>query len=458
MSKTTLTKKAVEQAMRQAGGIQRRAAEKLGVPETTLKDAVRRYGLQDLKGRGKRQKKFSVTKRQDEWLIQCDPGVAASPEEAMRRAGADPAEWEIIEVTSEEWTTTGRISTTEERPGHAHRHQKYDTESYISTEWKSRFGQFTNHLMKIRIRRKSPHRMANEALLEEIRKHSVKLPKLKRRRRRATTPRRALEVCIMDPHLGLEAFRPSSDEAWDMDQCEQFFLGALEDLLVKAAPYMPLEEIVWVFGNDFLHSDNIWIETTQGTLQPESITWHHLYERGKKLAIAAADRLKLVAPLRIIQISGNHDRQSSFTLGHVLDAYFHRDPNVTVEVSPDPYKFWQYGVNLIGLDHGHSKKLERLAALMANEMRTKGWAEARYCEWHLGDQHRKGSGRPTILAEQGVGIEFLTGLTPANEWHRIKTFNWQPRGAVAYVWDFAEGPVARLHYNIDSYTGRPMGK
>jgi hypothetical protein len=95
---------------------------------------------------------------------------------------------------------------------------------------------------------------------------------------------------------------------------------------------------------------------------------------------------------------------------------------------------------------------------MANETRLNHWQNARYCEWHLGDQHRKGSGRPTAMTEQGVGIEFLTGLTPANEWHRIKTFNWQPRGAVAYIWDHDSGPEARLHVNLDSYTGKPMGE
>jgi len=172
-----------------------------------------------------------------------------------------------------------------------------------------------------------------------------------------------------------------------------------------------------------------------------------------------AEALKKVGKkLRIVEISGNHDRQTSFSLGWVLWAYYHNDENVEVEVNPSPYKFWQWGVNLVGLDHGHSKKLERLAALMANETRINGWQDARYCEWHLGDQHRKGSGRPVIMTEQGVGVEFLTGLTPANEWHKIKTFNWQPRGATGFVWDKDEGPLARVQVNIDSYTGRPMGE
>ena len=155
---------------------------------------------------------------------------------------------------------------------------------------------------------------------------------------------------------------------------------------------------------------------------------------------------------RIVQISGNHDRLLTYTLGHVLNARYWNDKNVTVEVSASPYKFWAYGVNLVGWDHGHSPRLAHLAALMANENRHV-WGDTSYREWHLGDQHRKGGMRPTVLAEQGVGIEFLTGLTPANEWHKLKALNWQPRGAVAYVWNHETGPEARLQVNIDLYTG-----
>ena len=107
---------------------------------------------------------------------------------------------------------------------------------------------------------------------------------------------------------------------------------------------------------------------------------------------------------------------------------------------------------------GHSIKPIRLAALMANETRLDGWAEARYCEWHCGDQHRKGTMKPNVFEEQGVSVEFLPGLTPPNEWHRIKSFNWQKRGAMAFVYDHDEGPIARLQVNIDNYTGYFMGE
>jgi hypothetical protein len=63
-----------------------------------------------------------------------------------------------------------------------------------------------------------------------------------------------------------------------------------------------------------------------------------------------------------------------------------------------------------------------------------------------------------MMEEQGVSVEFLPGLTPPNEWHRLKSFNWQKRAGMAFVWDAKAGCILRAQANIDSYTGRMMGR
>ena len=131
---------------------------------------------------------------------------------------------------------------------------------------------------------------------------------------------------------------------------------------------------------------------------------------------------------------------------------------VEVVADASPYKFHQYGVNLIGFEHGHSITPIRLAALMANEC-PEGWLASKdgYREWHIGDQHRKGSAKPSVMEEQGVSVEFLPGLTPPNEWHRLKSFNYQKRGSMAFVWDKKAGPIARLQVNVNRSDNKLMG-
>jgi len=221
--------------------------------------------------------------------------------------------------------------------------------------------------------------------------------------------------------------------------------------------YLPFEGIIFPVGNDFLHIDNVYMTTTHGTPQPGTEPWGRNLLFGEKLVFEMIDGLKQIAPVKVIALPGNHARHTEIALGRILAARYYNDKNVEVDAEIKPYKFHKYGVNLIGFEHGHSIKQQvRLAALMANECRLNGWREARFCEWHLGDQHRKGSGRPMMFEEQGVSVEFLPGLVVPNEWHTIHSLNWQKRAGTAFVWDKTAGPIARLQVNIDNYLGEVM--
>lgn len=357
-------------------------------------------------------------------------------DDALRIGRVDLAVWEVDRYTINSWETTMRV-----------RHKDADDDPQTYTNWQ----------VKVWLRRKKAEVRALEALLGDIRRHAPLFAPIKRRKPTKGTPRRQLELDILDPHFGLRCYEPGADHAWTPDQCEEMILDVTERLLKVAEPYAPFEAIVWPFGNDFIHGDNVFHTTTQGTAQPEQDCWQYIYRRAWKLVLTIVERLRQEAPeLFLYSVPGNHDRQSVFTIAQLIEAVYARTKGVHVDASASPYKFHHYGVNLIGFEHGHSiRQTVRLAALMANECRDI-WAQTVYREWHLGDQHRKGSAKPSMHEEQGVSVEYLMGLTPPNEWHRLKSYNWQKRGAAAFVWDHDAGPVARLQINIDSYTGRIM--
>jgi hypothetical protein len=316
---------------------------------------------------------------------------------------------------------------------------------------------YTNFQVKIWLRRKSEETLAIEQLLSEMKKHSVIIPKFNINKKEIKN-KRELEISLMDLHLGLRCFAPSADITWTPKDAEIMTMAMLEELINLAAVFGPYERIVFPIGNDFLHADNVYGTTTSNTPQPEADAWHNNFKRAEKLGLAIIERMLKVAPIKVISVPGNHARHSEIALGRILQAYYHNNKNVEIDATLSPYKFHNYGVNLLGFEHGHSIKQQvRLAALMANECRLDGvWEKARYCEWHLGDQHRKGSGKPHMFEEQGVSVEFLPGLTPPNEWHRIHSFNWQKRAGMAFVWDKSAGPISRFQVNVDNYTGKIM--
>lgn len=309
---------------------------------------------------------------------------------------------------------------------------------------------------KVRHRRHTPDSYVLEELLKRIEEKRPLIPLIKREYVSPSDRKRMLEVSIFDIHLGLRCYAPAADGDWTPDMAHESTMEVLEKLLTDAEAVGPYQYILLPLGNDFFHCDNVFHTTTAGTPQPESDAWHHIYLMGEALAVEMIERCRQVAPVKILMVPGNHARQSEYTLGRFLHAYYRNDANVEVDASASPYKFEHYGVNLIGFEHGHSVIPQvRLAALMANECRDI-WSQTVYREWHLGDQHRKGSNKPSSFEEQGVSVEFLPSLVMPNEWSRLKSFNWQKRAGMAFVWDKKAGPVMRLQANINSYNHKLM--
>jgi len=351
----------------------------------------------------------------------------------------------------------------------------WEVERHLINSWEVTVGRrnsgtgdpetFTNYQVKVWLKRKEPAVLALEELYEKIKSASPIAPKIKRVYHQLDTGKcnsnRQLEISLFDLHLGLRCFKSAADINWTPDDAEAMTMAMLEKLIELTKSFGPFEKIIFPMGNDFLHTDNVWNTTTSHTPQPEGDAWKSSFLRGELLGLAIMERLKQVAPVKVIVVPGNHARISEIALGRILNAYYHNDDNFEMDANivpyMSPYKFHHYGVNLIGFEHGHSIRQQvRLAALMANECRLNGWQEARYCEFHCGDQHRKGSGRPMMFEEQGVSIEFLPGLVPPNEWHRIHSYNWQKRAGMAFIWDKTAGCVARFQVNVDNYTGRIM--
>lgn len=355
------------------------------------------------------------------------------------------------------------ISTEEELRALGNVPDDYVTLSFRPNSWtqQDEDGPFVAHQAKGSFAPPRPQQRLMEDLLEEIKASSPIRPRnIPAQNERGE---RMLEISIVDPHFGLQCFRGQSDEDYDLAIAAYRYMGAVQRLVRAASIYGPFDKILFPFGNDYIHAEPMpsgkgeAYGTTSGVSQPEMVDWYETYRYGERTLRETLTYLSEIAPVEALVVMGNHDKNTTYTIGRVMNAYFHNDENVNVDCSPDPYKFVEWGCNLIGFEHGHNVAQVRLAALMANEA-AQAWArtEGGYREWHLGDQHRKGSAKPSMLEEQGVSVEFLPSLVAPNTWHRAKSFNHQKRGAMAWVWDKEAGPIARLQVNINSLTGEFM--
>lgn len=309
-----------------------------------------------------------------------------------------------------------------------------------------------------RLREEKVHELQFEAALESLRERSPSVPPYPYEHGKGD---RALEISIMDPHLGGLFFQPGVDAVWTLEHCRTMWFYGIQEVIRRARSFGPFSEVVLPIGNDFLHADNIFHTTTAGTGQPEMVSWQYAAKYGARLLIETVSFLleEFGCPITLKVIPGNHARQTEYMLGLVLSARFWNDERVRVDDSADPYKCWVFGCNFVAFEHGHSVPVIRLASLSAQTW-PKEWAatDGGFREWHIADQHRKGGSRPLIYEEQGVSVEGLPGLTPGNEWHKLKSFNNQQRAcAVGFVYDYSAGPIAKLPVMINSKTNLPMG-
>jgi hypothetical protein len=248
-----------------------------------------------------------------------------------------------------------------------------------------------------------------------------------------------LEIAPFDLHVGMRAWAAATGNTYSPEIAARLFSQAITELLGRASVY-PLERILLVFGNDFMHFDTKGYATTAGTLQDAAMGLQELFRFGRRMLVDAIDQLKLVAPVHVATIPGNHDEMGSLFLGEVLDAYYRNDANVTVDSTPTFRKYVAYGTTLLGLTHGRYEKLSDLPAIMAREQ-PELWSKTTHREWHLGHYHK-------VHAEetQGVRVRRLPSLAAKDEWH-VRQGYGAMRAMEAYLWEKARGYAGHLNIN-----------
>ena len=249
-----------------------------------------------------------------------------------------------------------------------------------------------------------------------------------------------------DIHIGKYASALETGEEYD---CETAVMRVLEGVqgLIKKAEGFDIDKVLFCIGNDILHTDNVMSSTTKGTFQDTDGKWWEHYEIALMLYVKCVEMLREIAPVDVLHSMSNHDYQSGFHLAHTLKSWFRKADDVKFDVSVSARKYYQYGKNLIGLEHGDGAKMDKLPLLMANE-KPKEWSETTHRYWYLHHLHHKIKHKYLDTKDYiGVTIEYMRSPSSSDSWHSAKGFCGVPRACEAFIHDKESGQVARLtHY------------
>lgn len=378
--------------------------------------------MEQMAGKGEREysqeetvfnKDKSQTVRRDIYLTEDE---AASPTLIMQKCGFDPFLWEVVtcRVVSGSWDVTIKNAGGE---GVLHTNRKYS----VTLTVKPLGG-----------------RLNSEQILEAFRT----LPPVKVETRVHRGGAYLLELPIMDFHLGKLAWSAETGGAdYDLKIAEALWRKTVTDLLGKALVFGTPERVLFPVGQDFFHFDTPTTTTTAGTQLDSDTRWQKMFTEGIARLVEAVENCRVLAPVKIVWVPGNHDQVLSYAAVVGLSQRYCNTNDVEVDLSPTPRKYHLYGSNLIGFAHGENegKRLEGLMQIEAPEM----WGKSAWREYHLGHLHSE-----SVTTKNGIVFRRISSITAPDAWHSENGFVGSTRRAQAFIWDKEQGLQVVLNSNV----------
>jgi hypothetical protein len=361
-------------------------------------------------------------------LSTCRPNVR-TVDELLDYMKVDRTEWDVERFVCNKWEVGGKPARNNSLRG--------NTASGFAVE--------PLYQVKVWLRRKTRRLVLRSMLAEMLTQFKAAAPKPAR----VKYPKGKgclLEVDIFDAHFGKLCWGKESGQDYDLKIATQLYGEAVEGLLARAGGY-PIREILLPLGNDLFHVDNPHNTTAAGTPQDCDGRSHKVFSEGRAAMKNTIDRLRQIAPVQVLMVPGNHDPESVFYLGEVLQGWFHRTPGVTIDNSPLLRKYHRYGVNLLGFTHGNKERHHNLPLLMATEQKA-AWAATKFREFHIGHFHKLNTIHFQPVQEfNSIRVRTLSSLTPPDAWHKSMGYEGL-RAAQAFVWDAADGCIGQLAFNV----------
>ncbi len=256
----------------------------------------------------------------------------------------------------------------------------------------------------------------------------------------------AYEISLPDVHFGKLAWDEESGEDYDLDIAEKRFETAVQELL-SLVNRDKLDKIIFPIGNDMINIDSRRNETFAGTRQDCDSRFFKMVRTAKEILIKTINSLSRIASVDVIVVAGNHDSETMFMIGEILDAYYSQNGSVTIDNSASQRKYYQYGLNSFQYTHGNEESHKDLGLIFATE-RPQLWADTKYRFCKLGHFHKnKKIDYVSVDEYQGFQVQILPSLSGSDAWHSSKGYN-SLKQAKGFLYHREKGKIAEYTYTV----------
>lgn len=249
-------------------------------------------------------------------------------------------------------------------------------------------------------------------------------------------------LLVVDPadiHIGKLATAYETGDSYNVEIAMKRVLDGVRGIIQKANGFN-IDQILFIAGNDILHTDSAKRTTTSGTPQDTDGMFYENFLCAKKLYIEVIELLMQVADIHFVFNPSNHDYQSGFFLADVIQSWFRNSDNITFDCSIAHRKYYRYGQNLIGSTHGDGAKPQDLPMLMAVEAKDM-WAITNHKYVYSHHLHHKVS-KDFI----GVTVESLRSPSGTDSWHHRQGYQHATKAIEGFIHHKEFGQVCRLSH------------
>lgn len=246
-----------------------------------------------------------------------------------------------------------------------------------------------------------------------------KIPKYPKRKK--VVGEYLLTIDLADVHFRKLCVKTETGYEYNRDVARHRVVEGTKELL-KVTELYSVSRILFVLGNDVLHTDAGKPQTTSGTPQDTEGTPFQAYSDAYKAIVEAIELCAEKADVDLLHCMSNHDWFAGWALSQQVATHFSKHPNVHAtdySLSEAHRKYYRFGNNLFGLTHGDGAKEEQLYGLMVTEARPHV-GECQNLYFLLHHLHHKirtsrGNGKPLLREKDHNGMTAIISGTPQAE-------------------------------------------
>lgn len=227
------------------------------------------------------------------------------------------------------------------------------------------------------------------------------------------------DLCSMyvlaDLHLGMYSWAKETGDSYDCATASELIVSAFQKLFARGPDS---EQCIIAQLGDLLHMDDDSNQTRRsGNPLDVDTRYHRVAEVAMRVYRRVIDMaLQKHQYVHIVNVPGNHDDISGYWMGVAVENAYAEEPRLTIDNSPGPYFYYQFGSNLFGFCHGHTAKPDKLGEIMVSDV-PEMISDTDHRYWMTGHIHHQSLKESAICT-----VESFRTLAAKDSWHYGKGY------------------------------------